>query len=216
MCLDEVVDRFRRKGGSIRKIIFFTIGGTRAISLMERMTERYSAYFPEFEGFECFFYEGIFSVYKTKGVTGVNVPNIDFYWHDSVLAPEYRHAVLQQDNVLFEKCIIYDGGARRYEIPLHFDEVLEYWRGILSREGEISAWDLTAEKLGYPGCLSFEEWLLVTRFRDLALSSPKMEKTLRSLWEDEAGLFSLSRTLSLKELSLRRIESITKLKALYG
>ena len=48
MCLEEVVDRFRRKGGSIRKIIFFTIGGTRAISLMERLNERISAYFPEF------------------------------------------------------------------------------------------------------------------------------------------------------------------------
>ena len=28
LCLDQVVDRFRRRGGSIRKIIFFTIGGS--------------------------------------------------------------------------------------------------------------------------------------------------------------------------------------------
>ncbi len=29
-----------------------------------------------------------------------------------------------------EKCIIYDGGARRYEIHEHVEEVLEFWNGI--------------------------------------------------------------------------------------
>ena len=136
-CFEYVIDKYRKRGAKLRRIIFFTIGGTRAFDLMESFTERLRKEWPDFEGFTCFFYEGIFSVYKDKGVTGVNVPNIDFYWHDSVLAPEYRHAVLQQDNVLFEKCIIYDGGARRYEIPLHFSEVMEYWEGIRERAERI-------------------------------------------------------------------------------
>ena len=63
LCLSQVVDRFRRRGGSIRKIIFFTIGGTRAIDLMEKMAEDIRAVFPNFEGFECFFYEGVFTVF---------------------------------------------------------------------------------------------------------------------------------------------------------
>ncbi|MBQ8071727.1 MAG: hypothetical protein IJ202_12880 [Bacteroidales bacterium] len=216
LCMENVVEKFRSEGGSIRRMLFFTIGGTRVVDQMEGLAEAMRRAFPGFEGINCFFYEGMFTVYTDKGVSGINVKDIDFGWKGGVVAPEFRRYVVDHPDALYEKCIIYDGGARRYEIPLHFDEVLEYWNGILSREGEISAWDLTAEKLGYSGCLSFEEWLLVTRFRDLALSSPKMEKTLRSLWEDEAGLFFLSRTLSLKELSLRRIESITKLKALYG
>jgi hypothetical protein len=44
LCLDQVVDRFRRRGGSIRKIIFFTIGGTRAIELMERRRRKSAAF----------------------------------------------------------------------------------------------------------------------------------------------------------------------------
>ena len=40
---------------------------------------------------------------------------------------------LSMQNPLFEKCTIYDGGARRYEIHEHIEEVLEFWNGILER-----------------------------------------------------------------------------------
>ena len=203
MCLDQVVDRFRRKGGSIRKIIFFTIGGTRAIPLMERMAERISAYFPEFEGFECFFYEGIFSVYKDKGVSGINVPDIDFGWNDGVVSPEFRHYVMEHPDALFEKCIIYDGGARRYEIPVHFEEVLDYWHGILEREGQIDIKALVAEKLGYEGPVDFAVWLLVTGLGTLP------QEGLRELWEKEQDLCRMAAGISLKEIAERRIKEIT-------
>ena len=39
LCLSQVVDRFRRRGGSLKRIIFFTVGGTKAIPLMERFTD---------------------------------------------------------------------------------------------------------------------------------------------------------------------------------
>ena len=132
LCLSQVVDRFRRRGGSIRKIIFFTIGGTRAITLMEKMAADIRAIFPEFEGFECFFYEGIFTVYENPGASGINVPDIDFGWKGGCISPEFRRFVLGHPYSLLEKCIIYDGGARRYEIPVHFHEALEYWEGILA------------------------------------------------------------------------------------
>ncbi len=218
MCLDEVVDRFRRKGGSIRKIIFFTIGGTRAISLMERMAERISAYFPEFEGFECFFYEGIFTVYRDKGVSGINVPDIDFGWKDGVVSPEFRRYVLDRPDALFEKCIIYDGGARRYEIPVHFEEVLAYWRGILERAHLIDMGALVAEKLGYAGPIPYEEWLEKTGLSGLEESGwqpPLLIGGLHTLWEDEQALLRRAPELSLKELAERRIKEIVQISSRY-
>lgn len=209
MCLDEVVDRFRRKGGSIRKIIFFTIGGTRAISLMERMNERFSAIFPEFEGLECFFYEGIFSVYRDKGVSGINVPDIDFGWNGGVIAPEFRKYILDRPDALFEKCIIYDGGARRYEIPEHFREVLEYWEGILERADSIDPLALVAEKLGYEGPVDYETWLAETSLGTIP------QEGLKELWEKEQELFRKAPGLSLKALAERRIKEITKVSKQY-
>ena len=202
MCLEEVVDRFRRKGGSIRKIIFFTIGGTRAISLMERLSERISAYFPEFEGFECFFYEGVFTVYTDKGASGINVPNIDFGWNGGVVAPEFRRYILDRPDALYEKCIIYDGGARRYEIPVHFEEVFAYWEGILERADIIDMKALTDEKLGYQGPLDYETWLAETGLQ--GLDNPLLPK----LWEDEQELSRRAAGISLKELAQRRIKEI--------
>ncbi len=209
MCMDEVVDRFRRKGGSIRKIIFFTIGGTRAIPLMERMTEQIGALFPDFEGFECFFYEGVFSVYRDKGMSGINVPDIDFGWNGGVISPEFRRYILARPDALFEKCIIYDGGARRYEIPVHFREVLDYWEGILGRADLIDPFALACEKLGYAGPLGYEDWLAVTAFEDIP------QKGLGKLWKDEQALLRRAGEISVRELAERRINEISNVSKLY-
>ena len=34
------------------------------------MAQQIRSYFPQFEGFECFFYEGVFTVYEDPGATG--------------------------------------------------------------------------------------------------------------------------------------------------
>ena len=202
LCLDQVVDHFRRRGGSIRKIIFFTIGGTRAIELMEKKTEEIRRVFPEFEGFECFFYEGIFTVYENKGVTGINVPDIDFGWKGGVVAPEFRRYVLSHPYSILEKCIIYDGGARRYEIPVHFREALEYWEGLWSRADGIDPRKLVAEKLGFEEPLSFQQWLAVNRFEDLK------DDALSALWEEETALLNNASALSLESIAMQRIQAI--------
>ena len=209
LCLDQVVDRFRRQGGSIRKIIFFTVGGTRAIELMEKKTEEFRRIFPEFEGFECFFYEGVFTVYESAGVTGINVPDIDFGWNDGIVSPEFRRYVMDRTDSLFEKCIIYDGGARRYEIPVHFEEVFEYWNGILERADIIDMKALVAEKLGYDGPLDYETWLQVTGLADLP------QEGLPQLWEKEQELCRKAAELSLRAIAERRISELTKISPYY-
>ena len=202
LCLDQVVDRFRRRGGSIRKIIFFTVGGTRAIDLMEEKTAEIRKIFPEFEGFECFFYEGIFTVYADHGATGINVPDIDFGWKGGVVSPEFRRFVMDHPYSILEKCIIYDGGARRYEIPVHFHEALEYWEGVWGRADRIDTVQLTGEKLGYDKPLSYAEWLKTTHF------SGVMDETLKKLWADETELLENAAALSLENIATQRINAL--------
>ena len=205
LCLNQVVDRFRRRGGSIRKIIFFTIGGTRAIDLMEEMAEQIRGYFPNFEGFECFFYEGVFTVYEDQGATGINVPNIDFGWKEGAVAPEFRRYILDHPYSILEKCIIYDGGARRYEIPVHFHEALEYWEGVWARADRIDPVQLVGEKLGFDKPISFSDWLDLTHFRGL------MDETLKKLWADENELLENAAALSLETIATQRINAINSI-----
>ena len=157
-----VAARYKEVGGSIKKIVFFTIGGTKAIPLMERMTVELRKLWPDFEGFACVFYEGIFTVYEDKGVTGVNTPDIDFGWQGGAVAPEFRNRVIDTPLALFEKCIIYDGGARRFEIPNHIEEVTEYWHELAAVAGQSSLPDFLAEKLGYTLGVTYEQWLEAT------------------------------------------------------
>ena len=205
-CFEHLMRKFLQEGGSIRRIIFFTIGGTRAFRLMEELSTKLSAIFAGFEGIDCFFFEGAFTVYEDKGVSGINHPDIDFGWKDGIVTPEFRrYIVLEHPEALFEKCIIYDGGARRYQIPVHFEEVLEYWEGILERADRIDVQALVEEKLGYYGPLSFEDWLAVTHLQGL----PGLEE----LWAAEQALFE--RPFDLAALATSRIASINNLKQLY-
>ena len=202
LCLDAVFNLFQRKGGSLRKIILFTIGGTRAVSLLEDLTLRARELFPTFQGFECFFYEGIFTVYEDKGVSGINTPDIDFGWQGGIVSPEFRRYILEQPATLLEKCIIYDGGARRYEIPVHFHEVLEYWEGILARAERIDPSALVCEKLGCAGPQAFDAWRDGCRFRDLP------DDGLRPLWEAEQRLLAAAPALPLREIAQKRVNDL--------
>ena len=167
MCLGKVAEIFDRFGGSFKKVVFFTIGGTKAIGIMERMTEEFRRLWPGFEGFECFFYEGIFTVYEDYGITGVNTPDIDFGWQNGIISPEFRSYIMDDPNALFEKCIIYDGGARRYEIYAHYNEVLEYWNALLAAAPHTNIEYFIEEKIGYSTGTEFDEWLDITRLQGL-------------------------------------------------
>ena len=204
-CFEHLMRKFLQEGGSIRRILFFTIGGTRAFRLMEELSAKLSAIFAGFEGIDCFFFEGAFTVYEDKGVSGINHPDIDFGWKDGVVTPEFRRYIVDRPDALLEKCIIYDGGARRYQLPVHFAEVLEYWEGIRDRAALIDARSLLEEKLGYAGPVEFEDWLDITHLRGL--------EDLGPLWADEQAL--LQRDIDLKAVALRRIHSINNLKKQY-
>ena len=158
-CLRYVTDFYREHGAKLRNIIIFTIGGTKGIDILEDLTRDIREFWPEFEGFITVYYEGIFATYQDKGVSGINLPDVDFYWKGGIVAPEFRRETLSMCSPLFEKCIIYDGGARRYEIHEHVEEVLEFWEGIRERADQINFPKLLEEKLGYELPIDYEDWI---------------------------------------------------------
>jgi len=194
-----IISEFKRLGGSIRNLVFFTIGGTRAIEFFEAMLPVFRSNWPEFENITCVFYEGIFSAYKDKGVTGISWPAIDFFWKDGVITPEFRAYVLSDDDALFEKCIIYDGGARRYEIPDHYHEVTEYWENIRDVANNFSFKDFLDEKLGYPTPISYDNWLELNHYGNLD------KEQMAKLYELELAFIKGAQNLSIRDIADRRL-----------
>ena len=121
------------------------------------------------------------------------------------MAPEFRRYILDHPYSILEKCIIYDGGARRYEIPVHFHEALEYWEGVWGRADRIDTVKLVGEKLGFYKPISFAEWLDMTHFRDL------MDETLKKLWADETELLENAAAISLETIATQRINAINSI-----
>lgn len=202
-CLRYVTDFYRDHGAQLRNIIIFTIGGTTGIEILERLTREIREYWPSFEGFITVYYEGIFATYQDKGVSGINLPNVDFYWKGGIIAPEFRRQTLSMRNPLFEKCIIYDGGARRYEIYEHVEEVLEFWKGIEERADQIDFKELLDEKLGYPTPISYEDWLSANHYEKIKGSQTEW------LYRQELGYIEGVKEASLREIARERISEFT-------
>ena len=202
-CLRYVTDFYRKNGAKLRNIIIFTIGGTKGIEILENLTREIREFWPEFEGFITVYYEGIFSTYQDKGVSGINLPDVDFYWKDGIIAPEFRRETLSMCSPLFEKCIIYDGGARRYEIHEHVEEVLEFWEGIKERADKIDFKELLDEKIGYPTPISYEDWIEKNHYEKIRPADTKW------LYRQEQGYIESMKNITLKELADQRITEFT-------
>ena len=198
-------DFYRDHGAKLRNIIFFTIGGSQGLEVLEQLTAEIRKYWPDFEGFITIFYEGIFNCYEPgdMGVSGINRALIDFYWKGGIVSPEFRRQTLSRRDPLFEKCTIYDGGARRYEVKEHIDEVLEFWNGILDRSDRIDKQALLEEKLGHSVSISYSDWLQDTHYGLLP------EKTTLWLYRQEKGYIEGIKDTSLKEIAGTRISEFT-------
>jgi len=201
VCFKYLIDKFKANGGSIRRIIFFTVGGTRAFDMMESLYDQMHQAWPQFEGFDCFFYEGIFTVYTDKGCTGVNIPMIDFGWKGGAITPEFRSFIMKQSDALFEKCIIYDGGARRYEITEHIEEVKEYWSSLAAVAQTSDYRKFIEEKIGYAIGTGYVEWLSTVHLTD--------SKDTQDLYKAEQQFIEESLKRNLKDITSARLQQFT-------
>ena len=200
-CFKYVFNCYREHNAQLRNIVMFTIGGKKGIDIAEQLTREIREYWPEFEGFIVVYYEGIFNCYEPgdKGVSGINAANIDFYWKGGIVSPAYRRETLSKRDTLFEKCTIYDGGARRYEISEHIREVLEFWEGLLQRADQIDFRDLLEEKLGHSVDICFEDWVADNHYQCLD------EAMCRFLYNQEKGYINSLNGVTLQEIAETRI-----------
>ena len=149
------------------------------------------------------FFEGASTVYEDKGVTGVNIPMIDFGWKGGCISPEFREYILDYEYApaLLEKCIIYDGGARRYEIGDHFEEVIGYWEDLRKAAPAADYDAFLAEKVGYSHA-TYPEWLEICGY--------SADWNLEPLYNKEQKYLSDLRKHSLVEICETRLQQLFK------
>lgn len=201
-CLRYVTDFYREHGASLRNIIIFTIGGTTGIKILERLTKEIREFWPEFEGFITVYYEGIFSTYQDRGVSGINLPDVDFYWKDGIIAPEFRRETLSMRDPLFENAsstMAVQDAMKSMSMSRRFSiSGIKCWKA-----DRIDFTRLLEEKLGCPLGASYEEWIHINHYEEID------ERVTKWLYRQEKGYIASLGDATLKEIAAERIEEFT-------
>jgi len=134
---EVILEHLKQIGSSVRRIVFFTIGGPRTEEVLAQVDRRYRAAFDEYEGTAAVYLEGRFRLVASEDELRIGRPGTDLIRRDCLVAPEF--ALSQYDRLSFplERCTIYDAGSRAFDIPTFATDVRTYWAQVrdLARSG---------------------------------------------------------------------------------
>lgn len=199
-----MADYYDDCGKMPRNIIVFTIGTFHTLSTIQSLDKFLRQKWPSFEGIIPVFYEGIFNVYDNSGITKLNTVGLDFYLADAFILPQLRFSYFDQPSAIFEKCVIYDGGDRRFNPTAHMNLICNYWHRLLLDESYDVA-TLLLEKYGHDASVSYNEWLVYTGYDRI-----DFEANLPEIYDKEMKMIEGIDNSSFRLLCKRRISDLLK------
>lgn len=200
-----LVEKYVYNKNQINKIVVFTIGTNNTFNLIHRLENKLKERWPNFQGIYVVFFEAVFTTYTSCGITKLNLPYVDFTFKDGILAPEYRKELLERLHILFEKCAIYDGGARRFEKNIHIDDTINYWKKLYSISNNINIEEFYNEKMGYGFNGLFPdlfEWIKLNNYEKLD------EVEIVNLYHYEKSYYEKLQNFNLSDIATDRYNEL--------
>lgn len=194
-----IMEQYILSDRQINNIIVFTIGTTNTIKVINELNQELITRWPAFKGICSVFFEGVFTTYKSTGIAGLNLPLVDFTIKNGFICPEYRNALLANRNSILEKCIIYDGGVRRFEQSDHISCILKYWNELKKLSDSVRVNDFLEEKWGYSDTITLSEWMVRNYYMFLSLDDAAI------IYKQEIECRNNMNLLSLKTICEERL-----------
>ena len=145
--LEAVYKYCEDKGVSPRGLVLFTIGSDKAEDVLEEYHKLFSSLSKTYEKTIVVYTEGIFKTADENTTFRIKVPGTDLIRQDCLVTPEFE--VSQYNSLAYpmERCVVYDGSSRSFEVEKHIKDVLEYWKEqrAWARNG-LSLWDAYNER----------------------------------------------------------------------
>jgi len=126
--LDELIETAGRTGTNLRRIVFFTFGGPKALAILRSVDERCRKAFPGYVETFLFYLEGVFTVPDRTTPLSVKLPGTDLLRYGAEMAPEFVASQYDDPAFPIERCVIYDAGSRAFAPDEYAEDVLDYWR----------------------------------------------------------------------------------------
>ena len=129
--LPSLIEEALEEDCQIRHLVLFTIGGSNAASVIEKIDKELSETFPKYEGSAVIYFEGIFNLAGSENELSIKENGTDLLRTKSVLSPEFLSSQYDEPSYPIERCVIYDAGARAFHVPEYVADVIDYWEQVL-------------------------------------------------------------------------------------
>jgi len=126
--LDELINVARKSGTNLKRIVFFTFGGLKALEILKAVDGRCRQTFPDYAGTFLFYLEGVFTVPDRTTPLSIKLPGTDLLRFGATMAPEFIASQYDDAAYPIERCVIYDAGSRAFAPDEYAEDVLGYWQ----------------------------------------------------------------------------------------
>lgn len=158
--LECLVQNARNSGKTIDNLVFFTIGCHKIEKLLEDAYDSFREHFKTFQHVAVIYLEGKFHLADSKTDVEIKIQGTDLMKRHALLAPEYLLSQFVDIAPCLERCVVYDGGSRSFNVRAACTEVMHYWLQVrrMALHGRTLK-DYLAER--FP-----DEWLATDRARE--------------------------------------------------
>ena len=134
--LEIIFGRAKNLGRPIRNLFFFTIACHKAEKILREFDRRFREAFPGYEKTTVVYLEGKFHLADSKTEAQLKLQGTDLMRFPGIMAPEFE--LSQYGNIAYplERCAIYDGGSRAFNIDEYLSDVRAYWEGMRYLSGK--------------------------------------------------------------------------------
>lgn len=211
--LDVIIREYIDAKKNMKDIVFFTIGGENTEKIFAQKIPQLKKEFKDFRNVHILYLEGRFAVVDEKTNLRIGIPGTDLIRKDCLLTPEFELSQYEQLSHVLERCTIYDGGTRSFDVKEYKQDVLKYWNAVLKlAENGFTLYDALKERfpeIGYETLDSLraqkgEQWKGID---DSILQ--KLHAAYNTRWTPEFIQFSQT-TVALQQVCQEKINQIIK------
>lgn len=128
---DIIFNLAKNLGRPIRNIFFFTIGCHKIEKTLRKYDRLFRSAFRGYRKTYLIYVEGKYHLADSKTEVTIKLQGTDLMRFPGLLTPEFELSQFQNIAYPLERCVIYDGGSRAFNIPNYLEDVRSYWEQLL-------------------------------------------------------------------------------------
>ncbi|PKK88774.1 MAG: hypothetical protein CVV64_17390 [Candidatus Wallbacteria bacterium HGW-Wallbacteria-1] len=155
----------KNSGKPIKNLIFFTVGCHKIEKILAKYHDMFKTHFKGYGNTFIFYVEGKFHLADSHTDLHIKLQGTDLLRQPALIAPEFELSQYDSVSAPLERCVIYDGGTRKFDAAEYFDDVIHYWVAVrqLAKHGwtlgraYLERWPETEYQLPYREFCAYKE-----------------------------------------------------------